>query len=56
MTRIDLGRHVYGAAAVGFSVITFVWHDFNTWQQIRALGNVPHHEILVCVAAAIELS
>jgi uncharacterized membrane protein YphA (DoxX/SURF4 family) len=55
MTRIYLGRHVYGTAAIAFGVITFVWHDFNTWQQIRALGNVPHREILVYVAAAIEL-
>jgi uncharacterized membrane protein YphA (DoxX/SURF4 family) len=53
--RIYLGRHVYGLAAVAFGVITLVWHDFNNWQQIRALGNVPHREILVYVAAAIEL-
>ena len=55
MTRIYLGRHVYGTAAVAFGVLTLVWHDFNTWQQIRALGNVPHREILVYLAAAIEL-
>jgi uncharacterized membrane protein YphA (DoxX/SURF4 family) len=55
MTRIYLGRHVYGAAAIAFGVITLVWHDFNTWQQIRVLGNIPHREILVYVAAAIEL-
>ena len=55
MTRIYLGRHLYGAAAVAFGVITLVWHDFNTWQQIRALGNVPHREILVYLAAAIEI-
>jgi len=55
MTRIYLGRHVYGTAAVAFGVITFVWHDFNSWQQIRPLGNVPHREILVYLAAAIEL-
>jgi uncharacterized membrane protein YphA (DoxX/SURF4 family) len=42
-------------AAVGFGVITLVWHDFNNWQQIRALGNIPHREILVYLAAAIEL-
>jgi uncharacterized membrane protein YphA (DoxX/SURF4 family) len=46
---------MYGAAAIVFGVITFLWHDFNTWQRIRALGNVPHREILVYVAAAIEL-
>jgi uncharacterized membrane protein YphA (DoxX/SURF4 family) len=42
-------------AAVAFGIITLVWHDFNTWQQVRALGNVPHREILVYPAAAIEI-
>jgi uncharacterized membrane protein YphA (DoxX/SURF4 family) len=55
MARIYLGRHLYGLAAVAFGIITFVWHDFNTWQQIQALGNVPHREILVYIAAAIEI-
>lgn len=55
MARIYLGRHVYGLAATAFGFITLVWHDFNTWQQIRALGNVPHREILVYLAAAIEI-
>jgi uncharacterized membrane protein YphA (DoxX/SURF4 family) len=55
MARIYLGRHVYGLAAVAFGIITFVWHDFNNWQQIRALAIVPHREILVYIAAAIEI-
>jgi uncharacterized membrane protein YphA (DoxX/SURF4 family) len=55
MMKIHLGRHVYGLAAIAFGTITLVWHDFNTWQQIRALGTVPHREILVYIAAAIEL-
>ncbi|MGB7845745.1 MAG: hypothetical protein WBL63_09040 [Candidatus Acidiferrum sp.] len=55
MARIYFGRHVYGLAAVAFGVITFVWHDFNGWQQIQALGDVPHREILVYIAAAIEI-
>jgi len=50
-----LGRHVYGLAAVAFGVITLVWHDFNTWQQIQAVGNVPHREILVYIVAAVEI-
>jgi uncharacterized membrane protein YphA (DoxX/SURF4 family) len=50
-----LGRHIYGLAAVAFGVITLVWHDFNGWQQISVLGNIPHREILVYIAAAIEL-
>jgi uncharacterized membrane protein YphA (DoxX/SURF4 family) len=56
MTKLYLGRYVFGAAAMAFGVITLVWHDFNGWQQIRALGNVPHREILVYLAAAVELA
>lgn len=55
MTRIDFGRHVFGLAAVAFAAIALVWRDFNTWQQIRALGNVPHREVLLYIAAAVEL-
>jgi uncharacterized membrane protein YphA (DoxX/SURF4 family) len=53
--KFYLGRHGYGLAGVGFGVLALVWHDFNSWQQIRALGNVPHREILVYIAAAIEI-
>lgn len=45
---------MYGLAAVGFGVLALVWHDFNTWQQIRPLGNVPHRELLLYIAAAVE--
>jgi uncharacterized membrane protein YphA (DoxX/SURF4 family) len=55
MAKIYLGRHAFGLAGVAFGIITFVWHDFNNWQQIQALGNVPHREILVYIAAAIEI-
>ncbi len=55
MKKIYLGRHVYGLAAVAFGVITLVWGDFNSWQQIRPLSNVPHREFLVYIAAAIEI-
>jgi uncharacterized membrane protein YphA (DoxX/SURF4 family) len=55
MARINLGRHIYGLAAIAFGVITIFWHDFNIWQQIQPLGNVPHREILVYLAAAIEI-
>ncbi len=56
MIRLSLGRHVFGLAAIAFGVIALVWHDFNApWQQIRALGNVPHREVLVYLAAAIFL-
>jgi hypothetical protein len=44
MKKIDLGRYVFGLAAVLFGLITLVWHDFNGWQQIRPLGSIPHRE------------
>jgi uncharacterized membrane protein YphA (DoxX/SURF4 family) len=55
MVKIYLGHRVYGLAAVIFGIITLAWHDFNNWQQIQVLGNVPHREILVYLAAAIEI-
>ncbi len=30
----DLGRHVFGAAAFAFGLITLVWHDYNGWHQL----------------------
>jgi len=45
--RTHIGRHVYGLAAVAFGIITLVWRDVNNWQQIQALGDVHHREILV---------
>ena len=55
MNKNDLGRHVFGIAVILFGIITFVWHDFNGWQQIQPLGNVPHREILAGIVAAIEI-
>ncbi len=55
MSKNDLGRHVFGFAAILFGVMTLVWHDFNGWQQIQPLGNVPHPGILACIVAAIEI-
>jgi len=50
-----LGRHVFGLAAILFGVVTLIWHDFNGWQQIQPLGNVPHREFLAYIVGAIEI-
>ena len=31
----NLGRHVLGAAALTFGLITLAWHDYNGWHQPR---------------------
>lgn len=51
---LDLGRHVLGLAAIFLGVLTLWWRDFNIWEQIRPLGNVPH-PVLAVLAGAIEL-
>jgi uncharacterized membrane protein YphA (DoxX/SURF4 family) len=55
MARTYLGRHVYGLAAVAFGIITLFWRDVNNWQRIQALGDVHHREILVYIAAAVQI-
>ena len=42
----DLGRHVFGVAALAFGVITLAWHDYNDLHQLR---------YLVYVAAAAQI-
>jgi len=29
--RSNIGRHVFGAAALAFGLITLAWHDYNGW-------------------------
>ena len=31
----NLGRHVFGVAALAFGVITLVWHDYSDPHQLR---------------------
>ncbi len=52
----DLGRHLYGAAAIIFGAATIFRHDFNIWQGIGVLGKAPYLESLVYVAAVAALA
>jgi uncharacterized membrane protein len=52
---MQLGRHVFGLAAILFGICAIVFHDFNLWQQIKPLGNLPIRELLVYIVAAIEI-
>jgi hypothetical protein len=31
----NLGRHVFGGAALALGFITLAWHDYNEWPQLR---------------------
>ncbi len=52
----DLGRHLYGAAAIIFGAATIFWYDFNIWQGIAVLGKGPYAEPMVYVAAVAVLA
>lgn len=34
----NLGRHVFGVAALAFGLLTLVWHDYSDWHLPRAIG------------------
>lgn len=51
--QVSLGRHVYGLASIGFGVCALAFHDFAGLQQLKALGDAHHHEILTYVVAAV---
>jgi hypothetical protein len=55
VNKLRLGRHVLGVAAIFLGVITLVWHDFNGWQQIDALGKGLHREILAYIVGTIAI-
>ncbi len=49
----NLGRHVFGVAALAFGLITLVWHDYNGWHQPRYMVNVAA-AVLIFSGAAIQ--
>ena len=55
MSKISLGRYVYGLAAIFSGVLTFCWRDLNAWREIIPLDKVPHPQTFLYIAAAIQL-
>jgi len=45
-SKFNFGRHVFGAAALAFGLITLTWHDYNDWHQLR---------YVVYIAAAAQI-
>ncbi len=52
----DVGRHVFGAAALAFGVVALVRHDFDTWQQLHSLWQTPLGATVACVAAIAQIA
>jgi hypothetical protein len=51
----NLGRHVFGVAALAFGIITLVWHDYKDWDQLRSILNATDGPVFVYAAAAAQI-
>lgn len=51
---MQLGRHVYGLAAIGFGLAGLRFHDFNLWQDLP-VHDAALRALLVDLAAAITI-
>jgi hypothetical protein len=55
-TSSDLGRHVFGVAALAFGLITLVWHDYKDWAQLRPVLNATDGPVFLYAAAAAQIA
>ena len=55
MSKIYIGHNVFGVAAVMSGVITLAWRELHAWGQVLPLQKVPHAQIFLYVAGAIQL-
>lgn len=53
--KTGFGRHLFGVAAFFFGVVGLLWHDFNSWQQLQTLWNVPLGPTIIHLAALFEI-
>jgi len=51
----NLGRHVFGVAALASGLITLAWHDYNDWDQLRYILNATDGPVFVYAAAAAQI-
>jgi hypothetical protein len=54
--KYDLGRHVFGVAAIAFGAMTWFFHDVETWPQLQMFGNGPVRAAIVYLAATIAFA
>jgi len=51
----NLGRHVFGVAALAFGLITLAGHDYHDWDQLRYVLNATDGPVFVYAAAAAQI-
>jgi uncharacterized membrane protein YphA (DoxX/SURF4 family) len=55
MTTNDLGRRVYGAAAVFFGLVSFAWHDYDSWHRLQSLWRAPAGSAFIYLTSAGQI-
>lgn len=53
--RFEIGRNVYGTAAIAFGIVGLLWHDFDTWQQLQSLSKIPLGTFVVDILMFAEI-
>ncbi|MGP0075717.1 MAG: hypothetical protein ACLPWF_27695 [Bryobacteraceae bacterium] len=51
----NLGRDVFGAAALAFGLITLAWHNYNDWDQLRYILNAFDGPVFLYAVAAAQI-
>jgi hypothetical protein len=51
----NLGRHVFGVAALAFGLITLVWHNYKDWDELRNILNATDGPIFIYAAALAQI-
>jgi hypothetical protein len=51
----DLGRYVFGAAALAFGLITLAWHNYNDWDQLRYILNASDGPVFLYAVVAGQI-
>ena len=51
----NLGRHVFGVAALASGLITLAWHDYKDWDQLRYILNATDGPVFLYAVAAAQI-
>lgn len=52
---LNIGRHVFGVAALAFGIITLAWHNYKDWDQLRYILNATDGPVFLYAVAAAQI-